>query len=149
MPQQQRLALIEQARKAVLESRAPLSPPLLAPWVERSWRRCLDIGLEPRQHITFDTVTSGAAQRAIEANQPLLRAAAPVIQSLSRAMAHTRYFAILTDAQGVVVDTHGPIDASDRRAAVIARVGVDLSEPSLVHNWEMSHHLQQGLRVRG
>lgn len=128
LPPQQRLALIEQARKAVLESRAPLSPPLLAPWVERSWRRCLDIGLEPRQHITFDAVTSAAAQRAIEANQPLLRAAAPVIQSLSRAMAHTRYFAILTDAHGLVIDVNGPVDRHDPHAASIARIGVDLSE---------------------
>ncbi|MGQ3002454.1 MAG: helix-turn-helix domain-containing protein [Hydrogenophaga sp.] len=128
MPQQQRLALIEQARRAVLESRALLSPPLLAPWVERSWRRCLDLGLEPRQHITFDAVTSGAAQRAIEANQPLLRAAAPVIQSLSRAMAHTRYFAILTDARGLVIDVNGPVDRHDPQAASIARIGVDLSE---------------------
>ncbi len=128
IPQQQRLALIEQARKAVLESRAPLGPPLLAPWVERSWRRCLDIGLEPRQHITFGTVTSGAARHAIEASQPLLRAAAPVIQSLSRAMAHTRYFAILTDARGLVIDVNGPVDRSDPQAASIARIGVDLSE---------------------
>ncbi len=74
VPQQQRLALIAQARKVVLESRAPLGQPLLAPWVERSWRRCLDLGLEPRQHISFDTVTSTAAHHAIEANQPLLRA---------------------------------------------------------------------------
>jgi transcriptional regulator of acetoin/glycerol metabolism len=128
IPPQQRLALIEQARKAVLESRVPRSPPTLAPWVERSWRRCLDLGLEHRRHVTFDTVTAGTAQQAIEANQPLLRAAAPVIQSLSRAMAHTRYFAILTDARGLVIDVNGPVDRHDPSAASIARIGVDLSE---------------------
>ncbi len=128
VPQQQRLALIEQARQAVLESRAPMGQPTLAPWVERSWRRCLDLGLEPRQHITFDAVSSSAAHHALEANQPLLRAAAPVIQSLSRAMAHTRYFAILTDARGLVIDVNGPVDRHDPHAANIARIGVDLSE---------------------
>ena len=128
VPQQQRLALIEQARQAVLESRAPVGQPTLAPWVERSWRRCLDLGLEPRQHITFDAVSSSAAHHALEANQPLLRAAAPVIQSLSRAMAHTRYFAILTDARGLVIDVNGPVDRHDPHAANIARIGVDLSE---------------------
>lgn len=127
-PQQQRLALIEQARKAVFESRAPTGQPMLAPWVERSWRRCLDLGLEPRQHIAFDAVSSSAAHHALEANQPLLRAAAPVIQSLSRAMAHTRYFAILTDARGLVIDVNGPVDRHDPHAASIARIGVDLSE---------------------
>ncbi|MFN3630911.1 MAG: helix-turn-helix domain-containing protein, partial [Casimicrobiaceae bacterium] len=40
----------------------------------------------------------------------------------------TGYFAILTDREGVVVAVDGPIDRTDRRAEVIARVGVDLSE---------------------
>lgn len=127
-PHQQRLALIEQARKTVLESRAPQTSPLLAPWVERSWRRCLDLGFEPHRHIAFDAVAPGAMRHAIEANQPLLRAATPVIQSLSRAMAHTRYFAILTDARGMVIDVNGPVDRHNPLAANIARVGVDLSE---------------------
>lgn len=125
---QQRLALIEQARKAVLETRAPQTPPLLAPWVERSWRRCLELGFEPRRHIAFDAVATSTMHHAIEANQPLLRAAAPVIQSLSRAMAHTRYFAILTDARGLVIDVNGPVDRHNPQASSIARVGVDLSE---------------------
>ncbi len=127
-PQHQRLALIEQARRAVLETRAPQAPSLLAPWVERSWRRCLELGFEPRQHIAFDAVTASTMRHAIEASQPLLRAAAPVIRSLSRAMAHTRYFAILTDARGMVIDVNGPVDRHDPSAASIARVGVDLSE---------------------
>lgn len=129
VPQQRRLALIEQARRTMLETRAAAqAPSLLAPWVERSWRRCLERGLEPRQHVTFDAVAASTMRLAIEANQPLLRAAAPVIQSLTRAMAHTRYFAILTDAQGMVIDVNGPIDRRDPHASSIARVGVDLSE---------------------
>ena len=101
---------------------------MLAPWVERSWRRCLALGLEPRQRVTFDVVTHTTARHAVEANQPLLRAAVPVIQSLSRAMAHTRYFAILTNAQGQVINVNGPVDRQDPRATSIARIGVDLSE---------------------
>ncbi|WP_297750143.1 helix-turn-helix domain-containing protein [Hydrogenophaga sp.] len=128
VPQQHRLALIERARRTLLKDHAPATQPLLAPWVERSWRRCLDLGFEPQRHIAFDAVSDQAMTRAIEASQPLLRAAAPVIQSLSRAMAHTRYFAILTDAQGVVIDVNGPVDRHDPLAANIARVGVDLSE---------------------
>lgn len=112
----------------VLEARASLAAPLLAPWVERSWRRCLDLGFDPHQHVTFDAVSATAARHAIEASQPLLRAAAPVIRSLSRAMAHTRYFAILTDARGLVIDVNGPIDRHEPCVASIARIGVDLSE---------------------
>ena len=46
-------------------------------------------------------------------------------------MADTRYFAILTDAQGVVIDVNGPIDHHNRLAHLIARVGVDLSEQAV------------------
>ena len=49
------------------------------------------------QPIAFDPVTHSAVRYAIDTNQPLLRAAAPVIQSLTRAMANTRNFAILTE----------------------------------------------------
>ena len=112
----------------MLEARAPATPAQLAPWVERSWRRCLDLGLEPRQRVTFDTVSRTAARHAVEASKPLLRAAEPVIHSLTRAMAHTRYFAILTDSNGIVINVNGPVDAQDPSASSIARVGVDLSE---------------------
>jgi transcriptional regulator of acetoin/glycerol metabolism len=67
-------------------------------------------------------------RRVQEASRPLVQAAQPVLAELARAIADIRYFAILTNAQGIVVDVHGPVDRQDRRAEVIARVGVDLSE---------------------
>ena len=100
----------------------------LSPWIDRSWRRCLGMGFNPHQPIAFDPVTHSVVRNAIDANQPLLRAAAPVIQSLTRAMANTRYFAILTDASGLVIDVNGPVDRHNPQASSIARVGVDLSE---------------------
>lgn len=123
-----RLTLIAQARHAVFEAREPQRAPRLAPWVERSWQRCLAMGLEPGRSVSFEPVSAAQSRLALESNQPLLRAAAPVIRSLARAMAHTRYFAILTDARGTVIDANGPIDPHDPLASRIARVGVDLSE---------------------
>jgi transcriptional regulator of acetoin/glycerol metabolism len=67
-------------------------------------------------------------RRAADAGAPLVAAARPVMTRLARAVAGTRYFAILTDAAGIVVDVQGPVDRQDRRADLIARVGVDLSE---------------------
>ena len=100
-------------------------------WIERSWRRCLASGQRPEQRLDFDMIATQARRRVIETSQPLVRAARPVLDRLSRALASTRYFAILTDHDGVVIDAHGPIDHSDRRAELITRVGVDLSEPSV------------------
>jgi sigma-54 dependent transcriptional regulator, acetoin dehydrogenase operon transcriptional activator AcoR len=128
LPPEQRLALIERARLSVLESQDSTPSPWLAASIERSWRRCLAMGQDPHQRVAFDPVSAGAMRQALEASQPLIQAAAPVIRSLSRAMVHTRYFAILTDARGTVIDVDGPVDRSNPRAAAIARVGVDLSE---------------------
>ena len=126
-----RLALIESARRAVFHDGAAARSARVEPWIERSWRRCLAQGFRPQQRLSFDPVSRSTMERVLEANQPLLRAAAPVIRSLARAMADTRYFAILTDAQGVVIDVNGPIDHQNRLAHLIARVGVDLSESAV------------------
>lgn len=100
-------------------------------WIERSWRRCLASGQRPQQRVTFDVIPAAAARRSDEANRELVQAARPVLDKLGRAIANSRYFAILTDAGGVVIDVNGPIDRSDRRAHLITRIGVDLSERSV------------------
>lgn len=125
-----RLAVIERARRAVLDDGAS-APEAVAPWIERSWRRCLAQGHRPDQRLGFDLVSESTMRRTAEANAALVQAARPQLDRLVRALAQTRYFAILTNAQGVVVDAQGPIDASDRRAQLITRVGVDLSEAAV------------------
>lgn len=98
------------------------------PWLERSWRRCLEGGQRPEERVAFDLVPAQALRRVRDANQELLAAAQPILGRLARAIATTRYFAILTDSAGVVIDAQGPIDTSDPRANLITRTGVDLSE---------------------
>jgi transcriptional regulator of acetoin/glycerol metabolism len=128
---QERLTLIDRARVAVMDQQAPAVVPWVQPWIQRSWRRCMEQGMRPGHNVAFEEVSAPTIRRAIEANQPLLRAAAPVIRSLARAMADTRYFAILTDAQGLVIDVNGPVDRHEASAKAIARVGVDLSEQAV------------------
>ena len=128
-PAPDRLALIDSARRAVFADAGPGAA--VDTWIERSWRRCLSAGLRPAQRLGFDLIPAQARQRVLDASQPLVRAARPVLDRLSRTLASTRYFAILTDGAGVVIDAHGPIDRSDRRADLITRVGVDLSERSV------------------
>lgn len=132
-PAERRLQQIEQARRAVLGEGCSATDVLVGSWferswIERSWRRCLAHGHRPEQRVAFDLVPAQAARRAEDASHPLLAAARPVLDRLARAIAHSRYFAILTDAQGVVIGVDGPIDRSDPRAYLITRIGVDLSE---------------------
>ena len=127
----QRQYQIASSRQAVLHDGKSMSRAGTQEWIERSWRRCLASGKTPEQKVSFDMIAPAAARRLLEANQTLLRCARPVLQSLSRAIASTRYFAVITDAQGIVIDAHGAIDRSDRRANLITRIGTDLSERQL------------------
>ncbi len=126
-----RLARIAQARQLALHDSGPLAPGLVAPWIAQSWQRCLAQGQRPTDRVLFQAVSAQTMRAASEANRVLVQAARPVLKQLGHVLADTRYFAILTNHAGVVVDIDGPIDRSDRRAAVITRVGVDLSEQSV------------------
>jgi transcriptional regulator of acetoin/glycerol metabolism len=123
-----RTAPILLARARVLERREPASGGLVAPWIERSWARCLAMGQLPGQRLGFDAVSAVQARATAQANQRLAQAARPVLARLAQALAQTRYFAILANAEGVVVDAQGAIDRSDSRALLVTRIGTDLSE---------------------
>ncbi|TFZ00319.1 helix-turn-helix domain-containing protein [Ramlibacter humi] len=128
-----RLREIERARHAVMAEGRSATDVLVdqfyeRSWIERSWRRCLAQGQRPDQRLSFDVVSPQAMRRTEEASHTLVQAARPVMSRLARAIAGSRYFAVLTDAQGTVVGVDGAIDRSDRRAGLITRVGVDLSE---------------------
>ncbi len=127
----QRLQQIALARQAVLHDGQSVSRTGTQAWIERSWQRCLASGKTPDQNVSFDMIAPAAKRRLVDANQGLINTARPVLQSLSQAIASTRYFAVMTDAQGVVIDAHGAIDRSDRRADLITRIGTDLSESRL------------------
>lgn len=131
-----RSVAIAQARRHWIEGEPsqhalPAGAARIEPWITRSWQRCIEAGQRPQHGVTFEPVSQGAAARVAERHHALVSAARPVIERLSRAIADTRYFAILTDAQGIVIDVGAlpaGTDAADRHARDIARVGIDLSE---------------------
>lgn len=131
-----RLAGIERARRSVMADEKPanLATPVELQereWIADSWRRCLARSRSPNQRLAFEMLPAEQASRTLAANELLVKAGRPVLEQLSRAIADMRYFTILTSADGVVVDANGPIDRMDRRASLITRVGVDLSEASI------------------
>ena len=133
---EQRLHQIDRARRAVMQGDGGSGDASAAPWfdhgwIERSWRRCLANGQRPEQRLAFDVVPAHAGRRVEEANHRLLAAARPVLAKLGRALANSHYFAILTDAHGIVIDVDGPVASADRRAKLLTRIGVDLSEQAI------------------
>ena len=126
-----RLDRIELARQTVFEQGHALSTGQVEAWIERSWQRCLSAGHQPHNAVEFAQITSQAMQRLEIENHDLLRAAKPILDKLGRAIANTHYFAILTNRDGFVIDVNGPIDQTDKRASLITRIGVDLSEKTI------------------
>lgn len=122
---------IAQARQALLQQGSLPAHVEVDPWIARSWQRCLARGLQPTQRVVFDLVSAQALRRSQDENHHLLRAARPVLAQLVRAIAGMRYFALLTDARGTVVDVQGALDHHDPRARAIGRVGIDLSETAV------------------
>ena len=134
-PHPERGASIAQARRQWIEGAAARPPlPAIEPWITRSWQRCLGAGQQPQQALSYEAVSRAQARELGERNRPLVTAARPVLERLSRTLADTRYFPILTDAQGIVVDVGAlpeTSESSERRALDLARIGVDLSEPTV------------------
>lgn len=124
-----RLELIHQSRTVVIGGKR--GHVAVHDWIAASWQRCLSAGREPQQRLAFDLVSAAMQRRSREANRQLALAAQSTLLQLGAAIAPIRYFAILTNAQGVVVASSGQIDSQDRRATLIAREGVDLSEASI------------------
>lgn len=126
-----RARAITQARRTCIDGVGTAGNAPVEPWLLRSWQRCLTAGHRPDQRVAFNTVTRASIQEAQERHRALIDAARPVLARLSRAIADTRYFAILTDARGIVIDVGelpGGSDEAVRRARDIGRVGIDLSE---------------------
>lgn len=136
LPRPERGAIIAQARREWFDgaTAGAVPQPRIEPWITRSWQRCLVAGQQPEQSVSFDAVSRGRAREVAERNRQLAAAARPVLERLSRTLADTRYFPILTDAQGIVVDI-GALpklgERDERRALDLARVGVDLSEAAV------------------
>lgn len=130
-PPHSRLQRIARARQMVLHESSPIAVDLVEPWIAQSWQRCLHQGQRPEQRVAFEAVSTQAMRQASEANTTLVQAARPILKQLGHALADTRFFAILTNHEGLVIDMDGAIDHSDRRVSAIARIGVDLSEKSV------------------
>ncbi len=75
--------------------------------IERSWRRCLDSGLDIAAALHNQVETAYEHQSRCEKNELLLTYAKPEMVTLNEQIAHTRSVVLLTDAEGVVLHRLG------------------------------------------
>ncbi len=85
--------------------------------IERSWRRCLENGVETGAPLHNEVVTREELARRRERNHLLLSHAQPEMATLNEQIAHTRSIVILTDDEGVILHSLGDksfLDAAQR-----------------------------------
>ncbi|MFO1206891.1 MAG: sigma-54-dependent Fis family transcriptional regulator [Burkholderiales bacterium] len=92
--------------------------------VERSWRRCLDAGLNAGSRPVFEPVESTRLRQLREQSHLLTARAQPVMETLYEQIAHTESMVILTDAQGMILHSLGDDDFVTRAQQVSLQPGV-------------------------
>ena len=79
----------------------------IAEAIERSWRRCLANGVDANSPSNLEVLTAQELALKREQNSHLLSLALPEMETLNEQIAHTRNIVILTDDQGVILNSLG------------------------------------------
>ena len=103
---------------------------LLAANIEASWRRSQQFGLECRASQELDPLTGFRLADVRERNLVLIRHARPVMETLYEQIVDTQSMVVLTDANGLILDSLGDDDFLPRAEKVALRPGVVWSEQS-------------------
>ena len=112
------------ARGRRIVSDGGLLPEGLSGPILRSWQRCIDRGLDLFGRPTAEPLTARELSRVIERNERLRAAARPELEALRGDAESTGCIAILTDANGVILDAVGDSSFADRAARVALMPGV-------------------------
>lgn len=97
---------VSQARNVFL-TKGNLEQGSIAEAIERSWRRCLANGVNANSPSNTEVITAQELALKREQNRQLLSLATPEMETLSEQIAHTRNIVILTDDQGVILNSLG------------------------------------------
>lgn len=115
------------ARRHFIDGGVPpgdmVPPPIL-----RSWERCATLGLEMRARPRVEPIAGRAMRELRERCEALRRICRPEIEALHADAQATDSIVILTDADGLVIDTVGSADFAEQAARVALRPGVPWRE---------------------
>lgn len=109
-----------------MEYKSPIVEP--ADPIERSWRRCADLGLTPDAHLPLGTTPRSILADRLEANARLVAFAQPVIENLHQQISRSSSMVLLADDNGMILRTVGDPDFVDRATQVALSPGAVWSE---------------------
>jgi transcriptional regulator of acetoin/glycerol metabolism len=118
---------VQAARRHFIEGGVP-SGDLVPPPILRSWERCATLGLEMLARPRIEPMTAPEMRELRERCEALRRICRPEIEALHADAQATESIVILTDADGLVIDTVGSVDFAEHAARVALRPGVHWSE---------------------
>lgn len=140
---------IQHARQSFF-SRGSVPGGLISQPILRSWTRCAALGLEGRANSLPEPLTSHEFALTAEEADAFRRLCRPEVEALYADAEATDSIVILTNAQGLVLDTLGSIDFAQRAARVALMPGVPWSEQTVGTN-AIGTSLAEGcpIEVRG
>ncbi|MQT15080.1 sigma-54-dependent Fis family transcriptional regulator [Segnochrobactrum spirostomi] len=94
----------------------------------RSWRRCADHGLDTARLPRLEPLTSAELRQAAGPSERLRRLSRPELEALYSDALATGCVVILTDADGLILESLGSADFAARAAQVALRPGVPWAE---------------------
>jgi len=115
------------ARRQFFDGRPVALDAVPAP-ILNSWRRCSALGFDSHLAPRLEPMTLGEIREAIERHDLLRRLCRPEIEALHAEAQSTDCIVILTDAEGLILDTVGNAGFADRAAQVALRPGVPWAE---------------------
>lgn len=96
----------------------------------RSWQRCAEQGLQTGQTIHAEPLTQPELREKQQRNDFLRQISRPEIATLRAEAKQTDSVVIITDAEGLVLDTVGSVEFADQASRVALRPGVMWNEGS-------------------
>ncbi|WP_447917433.1 sigma-54-dependent Fis family transcriptional regulator [Achromobacter aegrifaciens] len=101
---------------------------MVAEPILRSWRRCADLGFDMRGVRRAELMTQGELREAQQRNEALRRLSEPAMSMLHRQAGGSSGLVILSDAQGLVLDTDGDTGFAQRASRVALMPGAPWDE---------------------
>ncbi len=109
------------------DERGPDEAVILRPRILNSWKRSVELAVEPGRKIAVPRILGDADERA---RDRLLRAAAPIARHLADTLSDVGYATVITDQHGTILDLHGDPAVRRRLDRVGFETGSDWSEES-------------------
>ncbi len=101
---------------------------IVAEPILRSWRRCADLGFDMRGVRRAELMTQGELREAQQRNEALRRLSEPAMSYLRREAGGNANLVILSDAQGLVLDSGGDTGFASRASRVALMPGAPWDE---------------------